>query len=101
MGSTWFECDARGVDAEEAFEKAKEEAEGSGYSDTTYAGNVLTKTDFIEIEIPPGVSPEEYVQGLDHHHPWMSKWDGIAGCYCAERVEDGASLYCFFGRAPC
>jgi hypothetical protein len=104
VGSTWFECEERGVDPEDALDRARDRAEreaGEEGVDWTYPGNVLAKSDLLFFRVPPGVTLEQYLESLDWHHPWNEKWGGVAGCVVLEEVPGGESLYRFFGVAPC
>ena len=104
MGSHWCLRWERGRDPEDAFWRAIDRAEkeaGVEAMDGPYFGDIRAKRSFVFFRTPPEVSPEEYEESLDWHHPWREKWGGVAGCRIVEEIPGGESLYQFFGWAPC
>lgn len=94
MGADWFEVEAEGLTAREAFEAARAEAlqmNGSG----GYTGTIAEKTSYKVLSVPTGMSAFQFANHLcDSDDPRVfDKW-GPAGC-----VKISGSKWLFFGWA--
>ena len=98
MGATTFYTIAHGKTPEEAFTKAREEAESS-YGSHGYTGTIADKSSFKVIPLPKGEDPEVYAESL------IEKGDrriddiwGPAGCIAFPK-KVLVNAYLFFGWA--
>jgi hypothetical protein len=95
MGATTFQTVYHGESARMAFIYAREEALRV-HGSNGYTGTIAEKDDFVMVECPVGVKPEEMVDSVlrDDDHKVSDKW-GPAGC-----IALGEHKFLFFGWAP-
>jgi hypothetical protein len=94
MGAEVFVHEANGENAQEAFRNARNQA-GYDHGHSGYSGTIVEKDDFVMIDCPEGVDPEEYADTLiDNDDERIDdKW-GPAGC-----IKVNENSYLFFGWA--
>lgn len=98
MGAEWFQTKAVGRDAEEAFDRAVEQA-NHDYGHCGYTGTIAEKESFEFVTPNPGESWTQCVDRIYKDRGFDDKW-GPAGCIKIEsNREDGNRLYVFFGWA--
>ena len=91
MGASYFEDRATGTNAQEAFDRAKEQA-FYDYGHAGYSGSIAEKDSFKVFELPVDQELDSYIQELRDDQV-ADKW-GDAGC-----IDLGDSTYIFFGYA--
>ncbi len=98
MGATTFYTIAHGKTPEEAFTKAREDAERIHGHDG-YTGTIVEKSSFKVIPLPKGENPELYAELLiEIDDPRIDDVSGPAGCIAfSKKVTPNA--YLFFGWA--
>ncbi len=109
MGATTFDVLSTGSGPKEAFRKAVDRA-CYDHGHSGYTGTIAEKSEFINIRLPDGADPYEYVNKLinDCDERIDDKW-GPAGCLeitgSTYAIEAGApsddKAYLFFGWASC
>ena len=94
MGAVDFYTEARGKTAQEAFNKAIDQARYD-HGHAGYTGSIAEKHAFVIIQVPAGSDPHHYAGRLiDQADPRIrDKW-GPAGC-----ISLGDGRWLFFGWA--
>lgn len=101
MGASEFESRAKGKDAKEAFQAAREQAQYD-YGHAGYTGTIAEKHDFTVIKPKAGEAPSDCVERFRREsfevegaewNPYNDKW-GPAGC-----IDLGNGEFLFFGSA--
>ena len=94
MGSETFFTKQKGSSANDAFQKAVEEARYE-YGHSGYTGTIAEKDSFVSIALPKGMDADDYAEHLigEDDKRISDKW-GDAGC-----IEFSKNNYLFFGWA--
>ena len=93
MGACEFFTRVRRATAEEAFQKAQEDARYE-YGHGGYTGTIAEKWSFDLVKVPEGMEIAQYIEETtDEGGRFDDKW-GPAGC-----IEESPGVFVFFGWA--
>lgn len=99
MGANAFKVESTGRTAQEAFDRAVEEAQYD-YGHSGYTGTIAEKGSFVMIQVPDGETPYSYAKELvsTGDERINDKW-GPAGCIQVPALNEKEKRFLFFGWA--